>query len=386
MSTQRQIQEPASDWPERLLAHYRTRSRDLPWRRTTDPYAIYVSEIMLQQTQVQTVIPYYERFLARFPNLDSLASADPDEVHKLWEGLGYYARVRQMQEAARQIVAHVGSQMPSDPETLQKLPGIGAYTAGAIASIAFGRPVAAVDGNVVRVMSRLYGMSLTQGSVADRGRVAAMIEPLIPPRAPGDFNQSLMELGALICTPVAPRCPSCPLQVDCVAFQSERVHDLPLKPQKKTVVEEPYTVVIVKAGSLLRIQRREQGLLKGLYQFDLLPGRLDSRAVIDWLESEIGIANAQKMAISALPDRIHRFTHRLWHLSGYLVSLEQAQESPAPPAPDPDTGITWVTESDLMRLPFPTALAAYRMDAVGSRPALSRTKPSTSSTGKRKRS
>ena len=369
---------PGADWPDRLLAHYQTWNRELPWRQTRDPYAIYVSEIMLQQTQVQTVIPYYERFMARFPDLESLASADPDELHKYWEGLGYYSRVRLMQTAAKQMVSIHGARVPSDREQLRSLPGIGTYTVGALLSIAYGQAVPAVDGNVVRVVSRLFGLSLTQGSPADRDRVAAMIEPLIPRSAPGDFNQALMEFGALICTPAAPRCQNCPLRDDCVAFHQDQVTVLPLKPQKKAVKTDDYTVVIVKSGSQYRVQRRQEDLLRGLYQFDLLPGRLAEAELLDWLASEFPECyrktdqphedSVKNPAVFKLSDRTHRFTHRIWQMSGYLVTLDWLPFSPdTASSPDPDPFI-WVRETELMSLPFPTALAAYREDALRSLP------------------
>ena len=369
---------PGADWPDRLLAHYQAWNRELPWRQTRDPYAIYVSEIMLQQTQVQTVIPYYERFMARFPDLESLAAADPDELHKYWEGLGYYSRVRQMQAAAKQMVALHGGHIPSNREQLRSLPGIGVYTVGALLSIAYGQAVPAVDGNVVRVVSRLYGLSLTQGSPADRDRVAAMIEPLIPRSAPGDFNQALMEFGALICTPAAPRCQNCPLRDDCVAFHQDQVTALPLKPQKKAVKIDDYTVVIVMSGSQYRVQRRQDGLLSGLYQFDLLPGRLAEAQILDWLENELpgtfrvsdqsDAESARHPTVTKLADRSHRFTHRVWQMSGYLVILDELP-SPSDTADSQESSpFTWVTETVLTSLPFPTALAAYREDALRSRP------------------
>lgn len=366
---------PPAGWPERLLAFYRSDSRDLPWRKTRDPYAIYVSEIMLQQTQVQTVIPYYKRFLARFPDLESLAAADQDELHKYWEGLGYYARARQMQKAACQMVANHDARVPSDPTLLLALPGIGAYTAGAIGSIAFGHPVPAVDGNVVRVIARLYGLSLTQGSPADRDTVARVVEPLIPRAAPGDFNQALMEFGALICTPASPKCMRCLLQADCVAYSQGRVAELPLKPSKKTVAEDRFTVVVLKAGARYRVSRRKQALLSGLYQFDLLPGRLDERDVRTWVMaqlpdldlSENTVQDRDPVLITALPDRIHRFTHRLWRLSGFLVSVEkQGEASVLATVQDGDStgSFSFVTAGELRQLPFPTALSAYREDVL----------------------
>ena len=368
---------PHADWPDRLLAFYQAGNRDLPWRKSRDPYAIYVSEIMLQQTQVQTVIPYFERFMVRFPDLASLAAAEPDELHRYWAGLGYYSRVRQMQKAAVQMMDTHSGCLPADPDLLQTLPGIGAYTAGAICSIAFGQPIPAVDGNVVRVIARLYGLPLTQGSVTDRQTVATLIEPLIPRAAPGDFNQALMEHGALICTPAIPQCENCPLQTDCQAFSQGRVTELPLKPLKKTVSEENWTVVILKYWPFFRVSRRKQALLSGLYQFDMLSGHLDEPSVRLWAVDTLNemaeygpdfkIITKEDIMMTALPDRVHRFTHRLWRLSGFLVDCSGCINEPYPDAnsmPDPSSPFFWVTADSLQELPFPTALSAYRKDAL----------------------
>ena len=196
-----------------LLGWYRRHKRDLPWRRTRDPYAIWLSETMLQQTRVETVIPYYERFLARFPSVQALAEAAPDEVSKLWSGLGYYSRARNLHAAARKVVDGYGGELPSDVAALQELPGIGRYTAGAVASIAFDRAAPIVDGNVARVLARLLDLRDDVSAPATQQRLWAEAEALARGPKPGDLNQSLMELGALICTPRAPKCLLCPLRV-----------------------------------------------------------------------------------------------------------------------------------------------------------------------------
>ncbi len=317
------------------------------------------------------MIPYYERFLARFPDAAALAAADPDELHKYWEGLGYYARARQMQKAAAQIVTCHGGRLPDDPGLLRELPGIGAYTVGAIRSIAFGHAEPAVDGNVVRVIARLYALPLVQGAIADRERVAALVQPLIPPEAPGDFNQALMDLGARICTPARPRCADCPVQSDCRALHEGQAESLPLKQPRKTVPEEEWTVVVLKAGDRFHVQRRSGSLLKGLYQFDLLPGRLDAAAVSTWLLPRL--APGATFTLEPLPDRIHRFTHRLWRLGGFACAVTWLQ-LPGDPAgdlllPAGADGGSLVTASELAALPFPTALSAYRSDVLAAGPA-----------------
>lgn len=382
-------EQPSLEWPRRLLDAYSSDHRDLPWRRTRDPYAIYVSEIMLQQTQVQTVIPYYERFLARYPDTAALAAADPDELHKYWEGLGYYARVRQMQQACVQIVAAHGGRLPDDPLLLRRLPGIGDYTVGALRSIAFGHAEPAVDGNVVRVIARLYARPFVHGSVADRAQAAKLLQPLIPTDRPGDFNQALMELGARVCTPARPRCPDCPLQPDCQAFRLGCTASLPLKQERKPVAGEELTLVALKIGPRYLVRRQTGTLLKGLYQFELLTGRLDSAAVSAWVRE--WLPPGWQYALTPLPARSHRFTHRLWQLNGYLCDIAvPAGTDPAwaaetiraifPPASTStdtptdtpagtSTGISTdvpilVSGSELAALPFSTALAAYRADVL----------------------
>ena len=387
---------PSPDWTRRLLAAYQAAHRDLPWRHTRDPYAIYISEIMLQQTQVQTVIPYYERFLARFPDPEALAAADPDELHKSWEGLGYYARARQMQKSAAQMVSCHAGRLPDDPALLRQLPGIGAYTVGAIRSIAFGHAEPAVDGNVVRVISRLYALPLVQGSVPDRERVTVLLQPQIPTDQPGDFNQALMELGALVCTPDRPRCPDCPIRSDCQAFAQGCAGSLPIKQTRKPVPEEPLTVVALQLGDRYHVQRRSGSLLKGLYQFDLLPGRMDKQSVANWAAGVL--PPTWPFTLEPLPDRTHRFTHRLWRLSGFvchvtipegtdadvvlraLRALEVRNDSGQAPADASGqapadasgqvsadaSGQALVAASALAALPFPTALAAYRSDVLSS--------------------
>jgi A/G-specific adenine glycosylase len=233
----------------KLLAWFRKGARDLPWRRTRDPYAIWVSEVMLQQTQVATVIPYYERFLRRFPTVEALARARLDEVLKIWEGLGYYARARNLHRAARSLKS-----LPRTSREWLEVPGVGAYTAAAIASIAYGEPVAVFDGNVRRVLSRLRGRDVLSAP---------------PPRGnPGDSNQALMELGQRICTPRQPKCAECPLSSDCAGRASGEPEQWPTKKAKKTVPHREVAVGVIWKGDQVYVQRRpEGGLLGGLWEF-----------------------------------------------------------------------------------------------------------------------
>jgi A/G-specific adenine glycosylase len=239
----------------RLLAWYRTHRRDLPWRRTRDPYAIWVSEIMLQQTRVATAIPYYERFLARFPDVHALARARVDDVLALWSGLGYYRRARHLHAAAR-LLARAG--FPGTEGEWRALPGIGPYAAAAIASIAFGARAAAVDGNVVRVVSRLHALRDARG-------VRALAERWLSPRAPGDHNQAVMELGATVCTPRAPACPRCPLQSHCAGKVAPLRYPAPRR--RPPAVEERLSVALIARGGRLQLRRRPgHGLLAGMWE------------------------------------------------------------------------------------------------------------------------
>src|SRR5262245_40290438 len=199
----------------RLLAWYARHARRLPWRGSRDPYAVLVSEVMLQQTQVARVAQFYSSFLARYPTLEDLAAASPDAVRESWEGLGYYARARNLHAAARHVVATAGGRLPPSRDDLRRLPGIGRYTAGAVASLAFAAPVPAVDTNVARVLTRVFAIRSRPKSAAHQRRLWALAAALVPPRRPGDWNQALMDLGATICTARAPRCPRCPVRADC---------------------------------------------------------------------------------------------------------------------------------------------------------------------------
>jgi A/G-specific adenine glycosylase len=255
---------------ERLLAWYDANRRDLPWRHSHDPYEIWISETMLQQTRVETVIPYYERFLRRFPDTLSLADADQEDVYSHWAGLGYYSRARNLHAAARKIIDEFGGELPDNAAALRSLPGIGRYTAGAVASIAFDRPEAIVDGNVKRVITRLQGIrrDLRDRDVAERiWEEAAM---LANGRRPGDLNQALMELGATVCTSRSPRCDACPLARSCNARRAGDAEALPRKTAKARVKQvQGVAVWLERRGKVLAVKREAGGLLGGLWE---LPG------------------------------------------------------------------------------------------------------------------
>ncbi|MBL8748624.1 MAG: A/G-specific adenine glycosylase [Planctomycetes bacterium] len=232
----------------RLLRWFDTNRRDLPWRRTRDPWSIWVSEVMLQQTRVEAVRAAYERFVQRFPTPASFAAASDDELFAAWHGLGYYRRARLLREGARTIVARHGGRVPECIEELAELPGIGAYTSGAVASIAFGIPAIAVDGNVERVIARHTGIRDDIATAAAKRRIVAFVGEAMDRDRAGDFNQALMELGALVCTPSSPRCGACPLAADCVALRSALVETLPVRKKPRAAVEVTARVVFAVRG------------------------------------------------------------------------------------------------------------------------------------------
>ena len=298
-----------------LLTWYRANRRDLPWRRTRDPYAIWLSEAMLQQTRVETVIPYWERFLERFPDVATLAAADQDDVLGLWAGLGYYSRARNLHRAAQEVVARHGGTLPSDVASLRELPGVGRYTAGAVASIAFDLPEPVVDGNVIRVLSRLRGIRDDVGSPAILARIWDDAGELARGAAPGDLNQALMELGATVCLPRAPRCAGCPVARHCDARSAGDAEQLPVKaPRSKPRRVEGVVAWVVRRGRVLAVRRPERGLLGGLW--DLPGGDLAERekpvvGVVRALADRVGLATEALRSVGAVE---HMFTHRALRL------------------------------------------------------------------------
>lgn len=246
-----------------MLAWYDANHRDLPWRISTDPYRVWISEIMLQQTRVDAVIPYYNRWLASFPDIDTLASAELNDVLLHWEGLGYYSRARNLHSAARLVREQLGGRIPDTYETLRQLPGVGEYTAGAIASISYNEKQPAVDGNVRRVVSRIFDVAMPTPTMV-RARAAEILDPV----RPGDFNQALMELGATVCTPRNPACPACPVQRLCAAYSNGTVAERPGRKVKPSVPHEQVnTLICLRDGNVLLRRRPHDGLLGGLWEF-----------------------------------------------------------------------------------------------------------------------
>jgi A/G-specific adenine glycosylase len=294
-----------------LLDWYRANRRDLPWRRSRDPYAVWISETMLQQTRVETVVPYYERFLETFPDVRALATADMDDVLGAWAGLGYYSRARNLRAAAREIAEVHGGRVPADAEDLRALPGIGRYTAGAVASIAFDRPEPVVDGNVARVLCRLLGIREDIKRPQVEKRLWEEAAALARGSRPGDLNQALMELGALVCTPAEPRCPACPLAGECDAHRRGDAAELPIKRPKPAARRvEAAAGWVRRRGKVLAVRRPPSGLLGGLWE---LPGgdlerREDLAAgLVRNLRERVGLAIRGVEYAGAVE---HAFTHR----------------------------------------------------------------------------
>ena len=285
----------------RLLAWYRRTRRDLPWRRSADPYRVWLSETMLQQTRVETVLPYYERFLSAFPDIESLAAADEEDVLRLWAGLGYYARARNLRRAAQIVVRDHGGALPRAADALAELPGVGRYTVGALRSIAFKEPAAIVDGNVRRVLSRLC--AAPRLSDTDAWRLAG---ELVPARDPDQFNQALMELGATLCTPRKPACPTCPVATVCEGRATGRPEDFPAPARKaKPRAVHAFGGVLVRRGRVLLLRRPSQGLLGGLWEIPNVSDQPAS-ALVGLLRERTGLRTEPGEALGEIR---HRFSH-----------------------------------------------------------------------------
>lgn len=335
-----------------LLKWYDKSRRMLPWREQPTPYRVWVSEIMLQQTRVEAVKPYFERFMKQLPDIASLAGAEEDTLLKLWEGLGYYSRVRNLKKAAVQIMEEYGGQMPPDYENLLKLQGIGSYTAGAVASIAFGQPVPAVDGNVLRVITRLLADDGDISSPAVKKRMEAQLLPVMPSDRPGDFNQALMELGATVCLPNGvPKCGECPWNNMCAANRAGTQTDFPKKSAKKPRKVEEKTILVIRDANCAAIQKRPSGgLLAGMYEFPTMEGHASCEEVLLWLKEQ----GVHAVRIGELPSSRHIFTHKEWNMTGYVVLVDELEPMKR------DRKLLFVKpEETEEKYPIPSAFAAY---------------------------
>ncbi|MDY4543663.1 MAG: A/G-specific adenine glycosylase [Candidatus Ventricola sp.] len=339
------------NFTQTILSWYDQGHRDLPWRRTQDPYRIWISEIMLQQTRAETVVSYYERFLARYPTVQDLASAPEEELLKAWEGLGYYSRARSLQKAAKEIVARYGGQLPADLEKLRALPGIGDYTAGAIASIAFGIPAAAVDGNVERVLCRWDAIKDEVGTPTVRRQIAARAQALVPSDRPGAFANAMMEMGATMCTPKNPKCLLCPVREGCMGFAQGIAQELPHKAKKKAQRVENRAVLLVFCDNRVLIVKRQEKLLGGLFVFPDVLEESDPARLCQALEA-LGIRAAYD---EKLGHARHVFTHLIWEMDVHAVVADEMTQVP---------GGQWVSRQELAALPLPTAVKAARQWAM----------------------
>lgn len=330
-----------------ITAWYRENGRSLPWREDPTPYHVWISEIMLQQTRIEAVIPYYARFLAELPTVHDLADCDDDRLMKLWEGLGYYSRARNLKKAARAVVENYRGELPETASELKKLPGIGDYTAGAVASIAHGQPEPAVDGNVMRVVSRLL---CDGGDIADpavKKRMTASLREIYPMGNESRcLTEGLMELGEVVCIPNgAPRCELCPLNGLCRGHLTGSAENYPVKSPKKPRKIEERTVFLLKCGNRYAIRRREEGLLIGMWEFPSVTGHLTPDECADAIR-EMGM---EPLAVEKSVTAKHIFTHVEWHMIGYTADI--SDESP---------DFVWKTADEIRgSYALPTALKKY---------------------------
>lgn len=340
-----------ADLQRALLDWYRRSRRDLPWRRTDDPYAIWLSETMLQQTRVETVLPYYRRFLETLPTVRALAEAPESRVLSLWSGLGYYRRARMLHAAARRIVREHGGELPRDVEGLRGLEGVGEYTAGAVASIAYGVRAALVDGNVVRVLSRLFAVEDDASTSAGKARIWDIARDLVAsaPGDPGDWNQALMELGATVCVPRSPACDGCPVRSFCAARARDRVDELPRTSAKRPAREVrrvALVLVSVDPGRILLARRRPGVLFGGLWEPPSVDGAADAAGR---LAEQLGV---EASALEPKGEVRHVLTHRLMHVTVLRGPLPAKRRWPVP-GPDYDAARA-VAPADLADLAHAT--------------------------------
>ncbi|MEK7298741.1 MAG: A/G-specific adenine glycosylase [Candidatus Margulisiibacteriota bacterium] len=351
------------NWADRLVAWFNICQRTMPWRSDPQPYRVWVSEVMLSQTQVDTVIPYFERFITQFPSVQSLANANLQAVLKAWEGLGYYSRARNLHKAAKWIVHEHDSKLPDTYEGLQTMPGVGPYVAAAIASIAFGKPVPVVDGNVLRVFARFWGIADDIRLPATRVHLFEKLTPVVAIQNPSSFNQAMMELGALVCRPKNPECAQCPLQIDCYAHSENKVTELPYKSKAKPVPH--YTIgvgLVIKNGQILIGRRKAEQMLGGLWEFPggkQKPGESITQTILREVHEETGL---EVTIVQSLCMVDHAYTHFKIRLHAYLCDYVSGTASA-----NTTDEVRWVGLDQLDQFPFPTAnrkvidnLLAYR--------------------------
>ena len=330
---------------KQLLEWYSFNKRDLPWRHTKNPYLIWISEIMLQQTRVEAVKAYYERFIKRLPTLEDLATIQEDELLKLWEGLGYYSRVRNMQKCAKCLIEKGFSNLPSTYMELIALPGIGKYTAGAILSIAFDQSVVAIDGNVYRILSRFYALDKPISKSSSYAYYSFYLEKILPTNHCGDFTQSFMDLGSMICLPKNPHCKDCPLNEKCQAYLQNTVDKYPvIQKKKEQVVEERNVYLFIYQNKIGIRKRKEKGLLASMYEF---PNDTESFSSID-LENKLLEEKVSYNHVLEIGEAKHIFSHIIWYMKGFLIYLNEPID------------LLWVTKNELFsHYSIPSAFSFY---------------------------
>lgn len=337
------------EFPALVTKWFQKEGRLLPWREGRDPYRIWISEIMLQQTRIEAVIPYYHRFLKELPDIPSLANCPEDKLLKLWEGLGYYSRARNLKKAAEKTMTEFGGALPTNAKELKSLPGIGDYTAGAIASIAFGKPSPAVDGNVLRVLTRILSDESDIALPETKKRLTAMLEKIYPSgKDAGDLTEGIMEIGERICIPNGvPLCTLCPLKDICLAKKKKLTDSIPFKSPKKERKILPMTVFILECGGKFALQKRpETGLLAGMWEFYNTPDEMDTQKAAEHLE-KIGIGVKEILPFGKAK---HIFTHLEWHMTGLLVKCKKETEN-----------FTWVTKEEMeSTFALPTAFSKFK--------------------------
>ncbi|MFX3675082.1 MAG: A/G-specific adenine glycosylase [Paenisporosarcina sp.] len=340
-------QEYKETFRESLIQWYIREKRDLPWRHTQDPYKIWVSEIMLQQTKVDTVIPYYVRFIKEFPNIDILASADEEKLLKQWEGLGYYSRVRNLQAGVKEVREKYNSIVPNTREKISTLRGVGPYTAGAILSIAYQKPEHAVDGNVMRVLSRILLIRDDIAKPKTRKLFEEAVSELIDSVDPSSFNQGLMELGATICTPTSPKCLLCPVREHCSAFYAGEQNELPNKTKNKKNKTLTFDVFVVQneEGKFLLEKRPETGLLANLWQFPMVESATKDMETVPLLENRFGIYFTKENELRPFK---HVFSHLTWEMNN--ISGNAIEASTIPEA------CKWLSKEEVQNVPMPVPM------------------------------
>lgn len=333
-----------------LLEWFSGHARILPWRENPKPYYVWVSEIMLQQTRVEAVKPYFERFIKTLPDVSTLAECQEEQLLKLWEGLGYYNRVRNMQIAARQVMEDYGGKIPAEYEELLKLKGIGHYTAGAVSSIAYGRPVAAVDGNVLRVISRVTADARDIMKQSVRTNMEQELTGVIPVDQAGAFNQGLMELGATVCLPNGePKCSVCPWKDMCLARKEDKIASVPVKTKSAGRRIEQRTVLLIRDGEKIVLKKRpSKGLLAGMYEFPNEMGYFEEKEALSYVRD----MQLNPLRIESLSDAKHIFSHVEWHMKGYMIRVEALGED--------EKGLLFAEAKDFAdSYPMPSAFTAY---------------------------